>query len=156
MPINTSSAMPETSSVGKRLSRSSSSANGATRSCANSRTVDRTSSCSLSRSKFKCRVDVRPRSLACELAEELRGQHRGALPQVRGVLEIGEGRVDVAAIARMEWKRPGVIAAGLRRGKDLLLPALVVCEEPCVEVAEGKLHRSGECGKVEDVRRAFP
>ena len=52
IPISPSSAASATSSYGKRCSRSSSSASGATRPCANSRTVSRISSCSLERSKF--------------------------------------------------------------------------------------------------------
>ena len=53
MPISPSSARSATSSYGKRALRSSSSATGATRSVANSRTVRRTSSCSSVRSRFK-------------------------------------------------------------------------------------------------------
>ena len=51
VPISPSLASSATSSYGKRDSRSSSSATGATRSRANSRTVWRTSSCSSVRSK---------------------------------------------------------------------------------------------------------
>src|SRR5205085_5761843 len=44
-------------------------------------------------------VDVRPRPVARELAQEL-GRERGAsLPQPRAVLHVGIGGVDVAAIA---------------------------------------------------------
>src|SRR6266702_4983917 len=55
IPISPSSASSATSSYGNRCSRSSSSATGATRCSANSRTVRRTSSCSLLSSKFKSR-----------------------------------------------------------------------------------------------------
>src|SRR5439155_14243114 len=73
-----------------------------------------------------CHVDVRPRPVAGELAQELGGQDRRALPEVRRVLEVGEGRVDVAAIARMKGKGPGMVAALFGRVQDLLQPVLVI------------------------------
>ena len=44
-------------------------------------------------------VGVRPGPLAGELLQELGGEHRRALTQVGRVLDVGEGRVDVAAVA---------------------------------------------------------
>jgi hypothetical protein len=97
---------------------------------------------------------VRPGALAGELLQELGREHRRALPQIARVLDVGEGRVDVAAVARMHRPRPGVIPARLSGGNDLVPPPVVVGEDARVEVAEGELHRAGQRGEVEDVRRA--
>ena len=64
-------------------------------------------------------VDVRPRAVAGELLEELRGEHRRALAQGRAVLHVRERRVDVAAVARVEREQPRVVAAARAGLEDL-------------------------------------
>ena len=79
-----------------------------------------------------------------------------ALPQVGRVLHVGERRVDVAAVARVERERPGVVAARLGRARGSASPsASSFAKTPGVEVAERELHRAGERREVEDVRRAL-
>ena len=58
MPMSPSSAISATSSYGKRASRSSSAATGATRVSAKSRTVSRTSCCSVGELEVHARLDA--------------------------------------------------------------------------------------------------
>ena len=74
-------------------------------------------------------VEVRPRPLARELLEELGGEHRRALAQVRRVLHVGVCRLDVAPVARVEREPPQVVAARLAGVEDLLGPGVVVRED---------------------------
>jgi len=77
---------------------------------------------------------VRPGALAHELLQE-RGRKGGrGLPQIGRVLEIGERGVDVAPVAGVERELPGVVAARLAGGHDLLTPVVVVREDASVEV----------------------
>ena len=98
---------------------------------------------------------MRPRALARELLEELGGQHGHASPEDRGVLHVGERRVDVAPEAFVERHRPGVVAACFPGRDDLVPPGGVVAEHARVEVAERGLHHAGEGREVDDVRGAL-
>src|SRR5207248_6701057 len=51
-------------------------------------------------------VDVGPRSVTRELVQELGGERGGGLAQRRAVLHVGERRVDVAAVPRVQRERP--------------------------------------------------
>src|SRR5579884_2760490 len=211
IPIRPSSAISATSSYGKRFSRSSSSATGATFSSANCRTVSRIRRCSSSRSKSRlipapapakpvppllsslrraygsqervgevddepdavacaalvervvrtgapevrrADVEVRPRPLAGELAQELRCEDRAPLAQLRGVLQVREARVDVAPVPRVQREAADELAARPRRALDRLGQRFVVAEPPRVQVAQRERHRARERREVDEVRRA--
>ena len=93
-------------------------------------------------------------------SQELGREDRRACAQHRRVLHVGERRVDVAAVARVQRQRPGVVAARLAGGDDLVAPLVVVREDARVEVAERELHRAGQRREVErgasrPARRAY-
>src|SRR5213079_3582021 len=100
-------------------------------------------------------VDVGPRSVSGELLEKSRGKNRGGLAQRRGVLQVRERGVDVAAVAPMERPGPRVVAANLARLDDEVAPSVVVPEDARVEVAERECHRTGQGREVDEVRRAL-
>src|SRR5205085_4942860 len=100
-------------------------------------------------------VDVRPGPVARELLEELCGEHRRPLSQVRAVLQIGECGVDVAPVTRMEGECPDEVAAPLARCDDAVPPGVVVREKARVEIAERELHRACERCEIDDVRGPF-
>ena len=68
-------------------------------------------------------VEMRPRPVARELAQELGREHRAALAELGAVLHVGEVGVDVAAVARVEREAPGEVAARLRGGVDAAQPS---------------------------------
>src|SRR5207247_9952229 len=70
-------------------------------------------------------VEVRPRPLAGELLQELGREHGPALAQVRRVLHVLIRRLDVAPVARMEWKTPDVVAARLACSRDRVAPRVI-------------------------------
>src|SRR5262249_56551213 len=100
-------------------------------------------------------VDMRPRAFPGEVVQELGGVGRPTLAAAVEVLEVGEVGVDVAAVARMEREGPGVVSGRLAGGHDLVAPIGGSAVDAGVEVAERLLHRPGQRGEVDDMRRAL-
>ena len=75
--------------------------------------------------------------------QELGGEPGAGLAQVGRVLHVGEVRVDVAPVARVQRQAPGVVAARPPPPSTIrVAPVVVVREEAGVEVAERDLHRA--------------
>src|SRR5206468_9139233 len=96
-------------------------------------------------------VEVRPWAFAGELAQELSGEDGAGLTQLRAVLHVGEVRIDVTAVTRMEREAPSMVPARLRGGVDMRCEFVVVRKPPGVQVAERDRHRAGERRKVDQV-----
>ena len=95
-----------------------------------------------------------PRRVLGEFLQEHRGRNRAAPPSA-DVRQVRERALEVIFVIVLERHGPHALARGFRRPQHALAHAVVVGEQPHVEVPQGYHHRARQRGRVHQVRAAL-